>query len=1050
MTDEKNTYSNSNSYVEKIIQTKTNKCLRNLQSFFNNNLDLLQEKGSKKTNIVDQYKKRAYFISGVKLDEFFEILNKCTNYHLYTHYAECQAVNSGIMIDFDRYQTAKVSQLTMQHYHKLICIISNILNETLLLGTGDVSFKVFIIKKPKIKLIPDKSDETLIYKDGFHLLIPELQVTKGYKKFLLKTIQKRKIMDKVFNDIGFWEDPNDMLDMNSAHVPVLFLGSSKVNNPAYDLVAAYNVSINTDFGMILPTQLNVTELLNNKVPTSLLKVGDSPKTINLVYELSLNFNVQDGWLNKKHIEYRNHLESEIQYIVEKRNLNIIDDCEILENENNVDILTIHDPEASHIKCILGNLDISYATEYKKWFEVLMAIANTNRNYKSLAIWFSHRQPKSWSATEIEKVWDDVSTGRFQNGYTKRSLYYWSKSSNPEKHKEICNLNYRNILIKYVYDYDGIIEQGMVAKILYIMLGSKFIVDEGAGPRGHQYCWYEFVLASQRHKHGEVFKWRKELLGPEQIHLYMLETLPRIYKQISQGIKDRRDESVDVNLIKYFNRIEKSFKTSTTKLHNSGFHRGVITMAEKYFRKRGFAEQLDHDEKVLGVGNGILILGTEPRLINGFHEHKISKFTPVNYIPYDTNNPFVKRMEAVFHAIFPEPDVYNFMMMYFSTGLDGCMVSGLMLFLSGEGSNGKTFVLEMVRKTLGQYGKKLPFSLLTEFREKSSANNSQFSKLDGCRFGSLSESDSREDREIMLNSGRFKEMVSPEDQTSQDKYEKAKEFAMTATLAVAFNTNMKIPPDYAMWRRILYYVCKTRFCRNPDPTNPYEQQDDPDVAIKYPKDPHYLEATLSILVHYNQMLHNKYNYDIKAVPRPTMEAEKQIYQNSQDRINRFITELLVKCPESSKRSQDYSLASIAGIYAKWYNENIHDAKHSVSIIMTRLEKSAISKYLRRRPNNTFVLSGFRIKDNIDSPMYPGELILGLNLAQKDNNSDIKEFLKKEIDDTIEEEIEDFDEFDEFNTTIINNDLRNKIPLQNIERQVRKKEKENEAILKLCKT
>ena len=63
----------SNDFIDEIIQVKNNRCIRELKSFFERNLDLLEEKGSSKTNIVDQYGCKAYHINGPRLDDFFDL-----------------------------------------------------------------------------------------------------------------------------------------------------------------------------------------------------------------------------------------------------------------------------------------------------------------------------------------------------------------------------------------------------------------------------------------------------------------------------------------------------------------------------------------------------------------------------------------------------------------------------------------------------------------------------------------------------------------------------------------------------------------------------------------------------------------------------------------------------------------------------------------------------------------------------------------------------------------------------------------------------------------
>ena len=60
-----------------------------------------------------------------------------------------------------------------------------------------INFNCFITEKPA----PSPDGESK-YKDGFHILIPELMVSKAYKIFLIQQILKRGIMSKIFRNLN--------------------------------------------------------------------------------------------------------------------------------------------------------------------------------------------------------------------------------------------------------------------------------------------------------------------------------------------------------------------------------------------------------------------------------------------------------------------------------------------------------------------------------------------------------------------------------------------------------------------------------------------------------------------------------------------------------------------------------------------------------------------------------------------------------------------------------------------------------------------------------
>lgn len=963
--------------LENIIQSKTNTNIRKLNNFIEK---FVVKKDETEFNIIDQGYKKKYNIPNSDVKDFFIYLDKCRQDSLIINYCERQNNNCGIMIDIDRHQENDKRVITNRHFDKLINIVFTRLceiiefpinqevgysNEEVYSKNNEVEFYAFIIQKDKPVLADNKNYEGK-YKDGFHLLIPEIQIKKEVKKYLLKQMVDHNDMSKVFNDINHTEDPNIMLDTMSAGVVVLFYGNSKKNKPPYKL--AYCLKVTLDLELKKPSLVAVQDLTNIK---------DN----NLSYELSLGFyleelNNKSTWLNKKKYECYPNLDIKVNQNHDEYEKNI--------SEDSLSVLTLHDPEAAFMQKILSVLPAEYVTDYNKWFNVLCAIANTDKNYKPLAMWFSKRNFEKFNQVEFEKYWLDACNNLGnKDPITKRSLLHWVRQSNYEKYRETTINSYSNMLKVYTLKYEGDIRHAMIAKILHRMLGDKFITDVS----GATYYWFEFIIPGQHMEQGEVFKWRKEV-DPDTIHKYISEHLPKIYVQTLEMIKNNKIQAESKELTKYWKRIESIFKKSMCNLHDDGYQKGIIRQSRLWFRQRGFIKKLDKDPDILGVGNGILKLGENPQLIRGFHEYKVSLYTSTEYYPYDPNNPHIKFVENAFRDVFIEHDVYEWMWFYFSLSLDGHMVQPIILFLYGCGCNGKSFVFELISNTLGDhFAKKIPISLLTDKREKASEANSAFVELDKKRMVYASEPNKSE----VLNTARIKEIVSPEKQSGRGLYEQQKQFDITANMTCGSNHKFIINcTDHGIWRRIRFYCNKTKFCENPDPDNKFEKKDDPNFAQNYVKDVSIQQATLSILTHYNKRLRTEFGYNIKNVPCKTMEYETEKYRNEQDTVNCFVSQMLVK---SQSHNVDYSINSLALAYIQWYNLNRQPIAHDTQDIINQLENSRIAKGFSRSPNDSLTLKGYRLLENAGCELFEDETYI---IPKRPNESVLKKNNKQMSD------------------------------------------------------
>lgn len=956
--------------IAELIQQKVNKSVRDLYAFFREN-NFVTEKNNQTTNIINVALKKTYNIPNTHIDTFFGLLDAARKESAGLHFSERQETefltHSGIMIDFDRFQSSRDEQFTVEHHTEMVVRIGELLGEMLDFTPHMIdkqfNFHMFFIKKPTTMLMPAKPGDApgaAVYKDGFHILIPEIQVTRGFKRYLLDEMIRQEILTDVYSNIPHLEPAEKMLDLGSARNPVHFFGNSKVDRPSYYLSHAYTCKMTQRGASTVRFDKNTINVAD------VLARGD----INLTYELSLGFNTlrNSSWLNKRQIMYKPELETKIKILVEKSSNDIISDTDLEKIDDSVNILTLCDAEARYIKELLEILDISYATDYKKWFGVLCAIAHTSKKYKSLAIAFSQRRPEAWSSSEVDRVWAEACAGKAGGRpLTKRSIIYWAKLSSPEKYHAINTTYYVNQLQNYIYSNDGRVEHAMVAKILYLMTCNKFAVDTEVCDNDalKSYQWYEFVIENQSMKKGEIYKWRREG-NPDTLHTFMVDTMPSVYKQALVIIKEHREAATTEPLIKYWATLEKEFKRSTTRLYDNNFQNHVIKQAQYRYRIRGFIEAIDKYENIIGVGNGILKLGIKSRLITGYHEYRITKYTTVDYEPFDINNQYVKTLMQSFRDVFPELDVFEFMLFHASTGLDTKEAIGLLLLLVGGGQNGKSYFLKMIHNTLGgKYCGSGKISLLTSPNERAESANSAQMQMRGKSYFYFEEANKCE----ILNESRLKTIVSPGYQSGRDLHEKQSNFSNTANPVAASNYDFIITStDHGTWRRVYYYCNKVKFCSDPDPENPLEKLEDRRFIHQLPNDPNYLKAMLSIMVHYYERLQKEYDGDLKNVPVPTIAHETHIFRERQDSMHKFINQMIVISPGHDP----ISLQTVAEKYIEWYTRMITKVVQTNTIeVMAQLQNSCLATHLKRLEAKLQFLTGHRVKNSAEESLEDGE-------------------------------------------------------------------------------
>ena len=923
-----------------------------------------------KTNIIDQGEKKTYALPNELLIQLFKHLNECRIEKSITHFSEKQNEQCGFMLDVDIITTNKNAALTDTHYYHLTSALLMSLQQDLHLDDNVLDQYIFYTVRQNV----DNIDENK-YKYGFHILLPGIKLSKNYKKWFLQKFKTDSTLISILTDLNAVE-PEKCLDQNSASVPVLFLGSCKAGSIPYVLSFAFNISIYKP----LNSQIVSYPIIK---PVNLKELESD---YNLVAELSLvteaTYQSKKPLISKLCYNYKPDIDKTLKEWELACNNKSTTIDELLISDHSISTLTVHDPEARYVLNLLDALPLEYCTDRNKWRDVIYALANTSPAYKDLAIWFSKKCPEKWNNNgmfALEEIWNDGIYNNCNNPLTIASLSYWVQLSDPEKYNSILKRSYFTILTKYVYQHDGKLQHAMISEILYVMLHNKFCVDVDVS--GKKYYWYEFVIPGQPMIQGEIWKWRKEV-EPDELHLYISKKLTNILEQISDHINEKKENSTSESQTLYYKKIEKAFSLSKLNLFNDGFKNGIIKQALFYFRKRGFSNQLDMIPNLLGVGNGVLKLGEKCELIDYYHEYPISKFTSVNWVPFDSENKWTKIVLNAIADIIVEPDVRNWILFHACQGLSCNTKEGLLLLFEGGGQNGKTSFLRWVAKALGPYADKFNIQLLSCDREEADKPNSAMMKFKYINWAYAEESNKAQ----ILNVARMKELVNAGEVSGRDLNSKQETFTMKCNFVVASQYSFIVnTTDHGTWRRLKHYTSKAKFCNNPDPNNPYEKKDNQDFNLKYTSDPNFLSSMLSILTHYYERLQKEYRGELKNVPCPTLDIETETFRISQDAIHRWICESIVISPNNDT---EYDMATLTNIYMDWYKVHI-DRKATITVnnISKEIMSSAISKYLKPAPNKNVILKGCRILLT-DTNLKEGEEYISIKEMAVATISDIK--------------------------------------------------------------
>jgi|694.fasta_scaffold15560_9 P4 family phage/plasmid primase-like protien len=904
-------------------------------------LDYKLTKESKQDSNITIPGEARYYIPEHKQYRFFEKLKECAKENLILHFCERQHsdfhdnIGSGIMFDFDLLQESDKNTLHEKPFDEFIKKIFLVMKELIKYDDEIETYAAVITKK---KLV--YKEEYKLYKNGFHILIPGIKLTREAKKLIYNKIIENDDIKKFFNKT-FDNKLGEVFDKGSYSVPVYYMYNCKnsSNNP-YDLFNIYKINI-SDYVSI--NTVNKERILN---------------TYNIIIELSLNH--PGDLINKKFYKLKDEYQLKIANDLEKSKV-FIDKLDKLNYSFDTENTYIDENLEYYNKLVIEILDDKRANDRNMWRDVIYALANINPGnpsiFKNIAERFSMRCEYKYDEVAFHKLWEEAINYTGNNKFNLGSLIRWAKEDNLKKYNRLSEKNIIQTIKYDVFESDNKVLNGSLfqyhfAYYIYHLFKEKFVCDIGNG----KITWFEFVLDKDSHIKGEVFKWREEI-KPDNLYKYISSKLPNKISTVIKEAEDYTKNHPDNTNINEFlqHRIQK-LRTSSQKLYTTEFKKGILKEAEVLFRKRGFIQGINGDQNILGVGNGVLELSENPKLIRHYHDYPITLFTDIDYIQYDSNNPFIQTVLDGIYNLFPEDekDAFHYIMYYLASCLDGKPKDSMILIITGQGSNGKSFLAEMIKSVLGTYGKKMPLSFLTDSRGKASGADPSLMDLKIARLAYYSESNKHE----VLNTAKLKEVTSQETLSGRGLYEKQSQFRPVCHHMVTTNYNFSIKTtDHGIWRRIVTYEFKMLFTPNPDPTNKYEKKENTKFAQEFTYNPEIKKAFLSILVEYYKDLHKNHGGSLKNIMKPTIDKETTEYRNKEDVINRFIDDVCIYSPGNKT-----CISELIDKYENWYEYNVDKSTIPIkSEIHKQLLNSKLIKYVEKTQSN-IILKNIRIKED----------------------------------------------------------------------------------------
>jgi P4 family phage/plasmid primase-like protien len=234
-------------------------------------------------------------------------------------------------------------------------------------------------------------------------------------------------------------------------------------------------------------------------------------------------------------------------------------------------------------------------------------------------------------------------------------------------------------------------------------------------------------------------------------------------------------------------------------------------------------------------------------------------------------------------VLPTDDFYGF-------ELDGNHRYVMGDFTITHNSNGKSKILELVQKAIGDYYCILPIALLTQKRTASNSAQSELERTKGRRFAIMQEPGESE----KLNTGLMKELSGGDRILVRGLFKEPIEFRPQFKMILTCNELPEVQSDDGgTWRRIRVINFTSKFVDKPNPAVKTEFPIDIDLSEKFEI---WANQFVAMLIHHHK------SFDPKKMTEPMeVRIATEGYKKNNDIIGQYVSERIRRDEQNTKRT-----------------------------------------------------------------------------------------------------------------------------------------------------
>jgi P4 family phage/plasmid primase-like protien len=539
--------------------------------------------------------------------------------------------------------------------------------------------------------------------------------------------------------------------------------------------------------------------------------------------------------------------------------------------------------------------------YNKWIRVGWALKNTSEKLFLTFLKFSSqsncrrslRNPETdsfdWNQVgELVDIWNSFANNN-SDGLTKRSIMYWAKQENLAKYTEVRKETidfFIDETLQQATEYD-------LATVLFNIFKDNFVCVSIK-----QEMWYEY----KNHRWCAIDSGTtlRAMISKEVHDIYS----NRIRSTINvMHTLDRDDEKW-----KNLQNLSNKMSDICVLLKKTPWKNNIMRESKEIFYDGEFVKKIDTNPYLLCFNNGVVDF--KNRIFRkGQPDDYLTKCTNIDY--HAKRDPkIVNEINKFMEELFPVSDLRKYMWDFLASCLIGTNENQTFNIWTGTGANGKSILVELMSRCLGEYKGVVPLPLITKERINIGSASPELAQLIGVRLGVMSEPS----KNNVINEGPMKELTGGDPLQARALFKDSITFIPQFKLVVCTNTLFDIKSnDDGTWRRIRVCPFESKFL-----VEPYND-------VRYPKEEYQYQFKM------DKKLNSKFDMWAPVLMSMLVEiaferqgivedcnkvmAQSDKYRENQDYILEFIKERI-----ENKEGEKITKNNLYEEFKNWYRSN----------------------------------------------------------------------------------------------------------------------------------